>query len=747
MIAPQFTINEIATALQVSRQAVRKRATRECWPFQEKTAKGGKRRLYNLSDLPTRIQTVLLTSAESDENKASKTKPVQDKFTLWNRYDTAPQSMKDEAQRRVNALNLYECLCANGIKKAAATTEVANQFNANRATLYRWQSAVKGYDASDWLAVLVPGYCGRTKEAECTPEAWEFFKADFLRLEADSVAACYKRLARTAVKEGWDIPAKRTIERWASDKIPATIRILKREGELALMSRYPAIERSVKDLYATQWINGDGYQHNVFVRWPDGTIDRPKTWFWQDIHSRKLLSYRVDKTENTDSIRLAFGDLVEDYGIPEHVTIDNTRAAANKWMTGGTPNRYRFKVKEDDPLGIFTLLGIQVHWTSVNKAGTQAKGHGQAKPIERAFGMGGLGSYVDKHPDFSGAYTGENTTAKPENYGETAVPLDRFIETLNQEIIAWNADKGRRTEMALGIKSFDQVFNESYARAPIRKATEAQRRLWLLAAESVTVKNDGTFTLAAGARTGEGSEGRNRYYASELQEVGESRQKIVVRFDPSSLYEEAFAYTLDGRFIARAQCIEAAGFGDSDAGRTWNRARRQFIKATKQAADAEQRMSLADMTERLERPSLPDSIASKVVRPHRPAAAPEPIQADPAAVERAQAALAKHAQSEDVQLSNTFPAYNKHAVAIPFENQDKAETYHRSVQDVDHFSKAKSPAQRYKRWLFVNEQMLIGIGYELQQDEVNWHAGYQGTSEYGSQKILVEEFGLTAIHD
>ncbi|VEI46997.1 Bacteriophage Mu transposase [Actinobacillus equuli] len=45
-------------------------------------------------------------------------------------------------------------------------------------------------------------------------------------------------------------------------------------------------------------------------------------------------------------------DVIYKYGIPRHITIDNTRAAANKWMTGGVPNRYRFKVKPDDPKGI-----------------------------------------------------------------------------------------------------------------------------------------------------------------------------------------------------------------------------------------------------------------------------------------------------------------------------------------------------------------------------------------------------------
>jgi len=43
-----------------------------------------------------------------------------------------------------------------------------------------------------------------------------------------------------------------------------------------------------------------------------------------------------------------------------------------------------------------------MHWTSV----VAGKGWGQAKPVERAFGVGGLEEYVDKHPALAGAYTG-----------------------------------------------------------------------------------------------------------------------------------------------------------------------------------------------------------------------------------------------------------------------------------------------------------------------------------------------------
>ncbi|WP_245528436.1 transposase domain-containing protein [Gluconobacter morbifer] len=45
--------------------------------------------------------------------------------------------------------------------------------------------------------------------------------------------------------------------------------------------------------------------------------------------------------------------------------------------TGGIPNRFRFKVKEDEPVGIMTQLGVEVHWTTPYS--------GQSKPIERAW--------------------------------------------------------------------------------------------------------------------------------------------------------------------------------------------------------------------------------------------------------------------------------------------------------------------------------------------------------------------------
>ncbi|WP_126456699.1 transposase domain-containing protein [Sulfuriflexus mobilis] len=657
---------------------------------------------YHLYSLPTDTQAALLIQQQpvATAKPAIKKAGIHhyDSEGLWANYESKSETAKQQAQDRLAAINAALTLIENGTAKSVAWNTAAKTAGVSKATLYRQYGKVEHYHRSDWLAALVSGYTGRTAKAECSDEAWSFFKSDYLRLEQPGAAACYDRLQRTAAEHGWAIPSLRTLERKIEKDIPPTVRVLMREGEYALMRMYPAQQRSIRDLHALQWINGDGYQHNVFVEWPNGDIVRPKTWFWQDIYSRKILSYRTDISENTDVIRLSFGDLVEQYGLSDDVTIDNTRAAANKWMTGGVANRYRFKVKKDDPLGLFPTLGIQVHWTSV----LAGKGHGQAKPIERSFGVGGLGEYVDKHPAFAGAHTGANPMAKPDNYGSKVVPLDTFLKVLDQEISAWNAKEGRRTEICDGVQSFNQAFNDSYEKATIRKATAEQRRLWLLTAEAVNVKADATVTLDAGKASGIG---KNRYGSDALYEfVG---KKVVVRFDPQALHDNVHLYTLDSRYIGEAQCITTTGFGDTTAAREHTRQRTAMIKATKIAAKAEDKMDAIEIAGMV--PTMPVE--------HPP-------------------------QAGSVRLFNPVTHQRKapQKRALTAAEQAIAEEL-ASIPLADVQQLPEQPRQRFHRWLEIDAAIAAGV--EVAENDLTWHQRYQGTPEYAAERMVHEEFGLS----
>lgn len=600
-------------------QNVTARAAREQWPWWPRAGRGGGKE-YAIAALPAETQSALfakyvpvLPSAPDSPGAvpphgATPTGAEAfnyDRASLWLVHEGKSANLKAQAQRRYDALHNALGMIVNGVPREKAMQITAQTFSVDRATLYRWYSRVLPYAREDWVAVLAPGFVGGVPTAECTGTAWEMFQADYLRDDKPTATACYERLQQAARAHGWKIPSLSTLQR-RLNKLPKALVVLKREGEYALWRLYPAIERSVRDLHALEWINGDGYQHNVFVKFADGSIGRPKTWFWQDIYSRKLLTWRTDVTENTQTIRLSFGELIEKYGIPRDVTIDNTRAAANKWMTGGVPNRYRFAVKEDDPLGLFPMLGITVHWTTV----IAGKGNGQAKPIERSFGVGGIGEYCDKHPALSGAYTGARVDAKPESYGSTAIPYDVFCGVLNQAVATWNALANRDTEICQKQRSFDAAFAESYARAAISKATDGQRRLWLLVAEAVKVRPDGSFVLEAGGAAGVG---KNSYAADFL--IDHIGKKIVVRFDPKSLHERVHVYSLDGRYLCDAECTKAVGWRDQDAAAAYHRANNDRKKATKKLDRATLTMSVAEAARYLPVAEHPQAPESKIVKP------------------------------------------------------------------------------------------------------------------------------------
>jgi hypothetical protein len=105
---------------------------------------------------------------------------------------------------------------------------------------------------------------------------------------------------------------------------------------------------------------------------------------------------------------------------------------------------------------------------------------------------------VAKDPRFAGAYVGNRPDAKPENYMSRAIPLDEFMRVLAEGIEEFNTRAGRLTDTARG-RSFAETFAESYATAPIRKATEEQRRLWLMGQQVVKLhQRHGRATLLGG---------------------------------------------------------------------------------------------------------------------------------------------------------------------------------------------------------------------------------------------------------
>lgn len=441
---------------------------------------------YHYTVLPTSAVAALVARGEIMSRNEAAAVPQSE---AWAAYDALPDTKKAVAVFRKTVLEEVEALQRAGYSEGGAVTHVVTLHSVRArqgegehhafgaSTVRNWKGLVKGLNRGDWLPALAPRTTGRTATAEVDPEAWEFLKGDYMRLSQPSFESVMDRLLEAAGLNGWKLPSAKTLKRKLDREIPEPVMVLAREGYEKLERMFPPMIRDRSEFHALQAVNADGHRWDVFVQFPDRPKpQRPLMLAIQDLYSGKILAWRIAENEGADTVRLAFGDLFRDHGVPDLVWLDNGRGFASKWITGGSANRFRFKTKPEDPVGVLTALGCDVRFTRPYS--------GRSKPIERAFRT--LCDHGAKHPEFQGAYTGNSPMAKPEDYASRAVPLDVFTRVVADVIRRHNAKPNRNTRVCRGVLSYDAVYEASLSKALIRRATEAQLRMCLLAHEAVT---------------------------------------------------------------------------------------------------------------------------------------------------------------------------------------------------------------------------------------------------------------------
>jgi putative transposase len=562
--------------LPSSDRKVRARAMREGWRCRPRLARGGGRE-YHIDSLPAAARTALHMRLHESVRAARVANLEQvDHATLWKRFDTKSDKVKGEAERRLNAVLAVEKLVRDGCDRLEAYAIVAHQVEISESMLRNWCSLVRGHPETVWAPLLAPKWAGRTKTAEYDDTIYRMFRDAYLDLSRPPASTCYTRVKRWAQSEGLAMPSYATLVRELKRREDPSVILLEREGSRALAASYPYQERSREALYAMQMLNADGHNLDLAVVWPDGEPCRATVLTIQDIKSSAIIGYKLMKSESALGMSLAFLDAFDKYGIPKRIFVDNTFAAASKRMTAGAAGRKRFKDNPDDPKGVLTLLGIEV--TFVTPA------HGQAKPVERSFNT--LANQISKHPAFSGAYLGNNPQNKPANYGQKTITIAELEPVVANEIAAYNHQLGRRTEVCQGKSSYQQAFDESYEahRHEIARLTVDQRRILYLVAERVTVdRRDGCVKLF-----------KNRYWSPEL--AGLKSRQVIVRYHPTeSLHKSVWVYGLNGALIAEAPIYHKAGFADAEAAQKHTRARRQFVRKTKDLAVATRRLAASEV--------------------------------------------------------------------------------------------------------------------------------------------------------
>jgi hypothetical protein len=679
-----------------TKQGVGQLAKREGWDRQpgkvrRRKGKGGGLE-YHWTVLPLRARMALVKKADAPAPKPD-TKATRD--DAWAAYEAVTDSAKAKARMRFDALEKVDALVAAGLTRYLATEEVARDIGMSSRSIWNWHDWVEGVAHADRLAYLVDRHQlvkRKKRTAPVDPEFFALIKRWYLSPEQRDMTACYDWAVEVAENEGIPIPPLHRVRAHYKQAVSKPVEIFWRKGADALKRFYPAQTRDKNAMVPLECVQGDYHKFDVFVAWPGERLPiRVQTVFFSDVYSNKVLAWRYSVTANSHTVQLCIGDLIEKYGIPQSALLDNGREFAAKVITGGTPTRFRFKVTDEDIPGLLPLMGVKVHWATPYS--------GQSKPIERTFRD--FCARIAKHPEFEGAYTGNKPDAQPENYGERAIPLDQFKAVVDREIERWNARPDRRTDVAMG-RSFNDVFNEGYKTAPIRKPTDEQRRLWLLRAEGVR----------ANSKNGEINLFGSRFWSEWAYRI--AGQKVVARFDPDNLHAGLEIYDLTGEYLGGLACLVAGAFLSVDDARTHNRKRTSYEKAVKAAAQAERDLDGAAAAARLraagqevDPDALPEADVVQMPVPHK--SAPKPGR-------RARAEAIDREAEHQLEAQVTRLAERRAAAA-----------------------RDRTPEEEFERAMEL--EAMERDGMRLTPDQAEWLKEYQQSAEYRGRMRVARALG------
>lgn len=316
------------------------------------------------------------------------------------RFLAMPKSKQDSALARVVAVKLFRQWRSNPTTTVTNPEHQRSLITLIKARcgleprsiqrLYDWHALVQSIDLSSpggtqIAALELVDRRGGNRENGYSGEAWDVFKAEYLRDNKLSVRHCWQVAGAQARAKGWTWIGLRHATRLVQELLPASVRTLAREGNEAWQRAHlPSVEQDPEAWAAGQCWETDHTRCDFFCRTVRGgqvVADRPWITAFLDRRSRRLMGWSMNWSADSDSIRAALHDALsqQDVSVPEVVILDNGKDFASQEFSGVTKQERR---RGEDPSwsGLFSMLGITPHFA------TPYNHNGKAR-IERFFGV------------------------------------------------------------------------------------------------------------------------------------------------------------------------------------------------------------------------------------------------------------------------------------------------------------------------------------------------------------------------
>jgi len=551
--------------------------------------RGGKKLEIALSCLSTEARARFFRSVEAIRVDPSEEVGIPE--AAFDGFDRQPEYKKTEALRWLTIIEAFESYAKDlGQKKRCKAARHFVQLHRidhpqdpsfSDKTLFRKIKEFRNSGIEGLINQLGNSHSFRSWPEEA--QAYLFQK--YCNINQPTASWCIGQLKTEAKKRRWNLPSVVTMRRYIQ-RIPQETRDYYRKGKRYWQEHYvPSVLRDYEEMDPGELYVADHAQINVAVKHPSGRILFPWLTAWKDMRSRKILGWVLADIPSSNTINLSLKYSIERYGAPEHVVLDNGRDFSAKHFTGGQTKRFRFKVQEDELIGIYKLLSIDPHFCIPANA--------QAKNIERWFWT--------QEQNFQKAfptYRGNNIMNRPEGMDRRiaqsakgkanyVLEWDDFMGCLDNYIKNYNQDHQHQGHGMDG-RTPNQVWNEYFQTHAQRRVSPNSLRLLMMKSKRVKV---GRFGINA---FGE------RYRSSQLMD--HQGHDVIYRYDPQDL-NQIYIYKLDNSFLCIGQRTHRTAWDDEDAYHEIKKIEKKKLRAIKAQREAAENLVQVEFGYQKQEPS------------------------------------------------------------------------------------------------------------------------------------------------